>query len=91
MYRQQNLKRRYGISLDDYEAMLSAQNGVCAICHEPPEEDKFLSVDHWHIENVVRGLLCHRCNTGLGLFQEDINRLASAIQYLMSYPSGGYI
>src|SRR6266705_6075811 len=51
-----------GLSVDDYLHLLEKQNGVCAICFRPEKGDKRLAVDHCHVTNVVRGLLCRRCN-----------------------------
>src|SRR5688500_1693885 len=59
------IKINYGITKDDYLAMLERQGGVCATCGNPPT-DKPLCVDHDHTTGVVRGLLCHRCNKALG-------------------------
>lgn len=70
----------YGIDLDDHEAMLREQRGVCAICEDDPETG--LVVDHCHTSGKVRGLLCHSCNIMLGLAKDNINTLLSAIKYL---------
>ena len=83
----QQLARVYGISADDYALLLREQNGVCAICHRPEETwskgvKRYLAVDHDHETKEVRGLLCGRCNPGLGYFQDDILRLEAAIRYL---------
>ncbi len=64
-----------------YNAMLERQAGVCAICAEKPKGGR-LAVDHIHGTETVRGLLCGRCNTALGLFKDDPERLAVAIKYL---------
>jgi hypothetical protein len=53
-----------GISADDYKRLLEAQDGVCALCGNPPKTRR-LSVDHNHRTGTVRGLLCHRCNRAL--------------------------
>lgn len=81
--RDRNLKKRYGITLDDYTGMLEAQNGCCAICgiHEK-HCDKNLAVDHDHETGEVRKLLCQHCNTGLGQFRDNPEFLANAIKYL---------
>jgi len=78
----------YGLSLDDYDVMLKAQNGVCAICgNQETDRDKqtnkvrCLAVDHCHETGEVRGLLCRRCNTGLGLFG-TMSFLLKACSYL---------
>lgn len=84
------LKRSYGLSLAEYDELFAAQNGVCAICACPETykaakspHPKALSVDHDHTTATIRGLLCHRCNVGLGLFNDDILRLRAAIAYLL--------
>lgn len=74
------IEKLYGLSKDDYLALLAAQNDVCAICCGTTE--RALHVDHCHNSGLVRGLLCSNCNTLLGLAQEDIAILARAIEYL---------
>ncbi len=78
-----NLRRFYGISIDTYESMLERQRGVCAICGQPPGERR-LAVDHKHDTGTVRGLLCEKCNRGLGLFRDDQALLRAAADYLDS-------
>jgi hypothetical protein len=75
-----HLKRRYGISRADYAALLARQGGVCAICGKPPE--KTLCVDHCHSTGRIRGLLCRKCNFGLGCYAEDQAALIAALAYL---------
>ena len=84
-----DLRRTFGISLADYNAMLKAQGGTCAICRRP-ETFKLagkarprLSVDHDHQTGKIRGLLCHKCNRGLGNFEDDVKRLLAAGAYLI--------
>lgn len=77
--RNAHLKRRYGISQDDYEKMYAEQGGCCSICKK---HHKTLFVDHCHSSNIVRGLLCSRCNFGLGNFLDSIPNLENAIEYL---------
>lgn len=60
-----SLRQRYGITLADYDAMLKAQGGGCAICAKPPGKRR-LAVDHDHKTGRIRGLLCSGCNTTLG-------------------------
>jgi len=81
------LKRAYGMTVEDYAKMLEKQNGVCAICGKPETHVKngkiaMLAVDHCHSGGHVRGLLCVNCNLGLGYFKDDAGRLESAIRYL---------
>ena len=76
------LTARYGISLADYERMLEAQGGCCAICGTREWGSKGPNVDHDHRTGRVRGILCKGCNTGIGLFDEDPNRMRLAIRYV---------
>lgn len=78
------LKYRFGITASDYQNILLAQNGVCAICgkKETAKGQQLLGVDHNHKTKKVRGLLCHKCNVILGLCHENIDTLTSAIAYL---------
>ena len=78
MERKSRLKQKYGITLEQYQAMAAEQNDLCAICNR----DEPLRVDHDHETGVVRGLLCHGCNTAIGLMNDDVDRLRSAIDYL---------
>src|ERR1700730_8514723 len=64
--RKTRFKTVYGITMDDYDAMLARQGGVCKICRRKPEPEKVLSVDHCHARNKVRELLCSGCNSMLG-------------------------
>lgn len=85
LVRNLHLKRRYGITLDQYKAMLIAQNNVCAICKQPDPQGIDLAVDHNHLTNHNRGLLCGRCNKGIGLLQDSPAILQLAIHYLNLY------
>lgn len=80
--RDARLRRVFGLSSDQYEAMLADQGGGCALCGRTPLPGRSLHVDHHHETGVVRGLLCFRCNAGIGQFREDKLRLADAIVYL---------
>lgn len=82
--RSNRLNRTYGITLEDYKAMYSAQDGKCWICEEskPPNGKGGLVVDHCHTKGHVRGLLCSSCNTGIGKLKESIKSLQRAIEYL---------
>lgn len=86
-YREDNLKRNYGISLADYSSMLQSQGDVCAICERPEEgylrgRLRTLAVDHDHVTGRVRGLLCTHCNRALGSARDDPAILLRAIRYL---------
>ncbi len=83
------LKRKFGITIKQYEDMFKNQKGACAICggvektkHNITKEIRRLSIDHSHKTGKVRGLLCNACNTGLGKFKERYDLLAKAILYL---------
>lgn len=78
-----HLERAYGISIADYERMLAAQGGGCAICRKPPRSEGMrFAVDHDHDTGRIRGLLCHPCNGGLGVFGDSIDGLRRALNYL---------
>jgi hypothetical protein len=81
---ERTLKRKYGVTPDIYEAYLEFQEYSCAICgtHQSKISRK-LSVDHDHRTGVVRGLLCYRCNSILGLSNDSIDTLKRAIDYLV--------
>lgn len=78
------LRRTYGITLQEYDAMLAAQGFVCAICEGECNRSTTgrLCVDHDHATGEVRGLLCFQCNVGLGKFKDDPAILARAMVYL---------
>lgn len=84
--RNTELKKQYGITLDDWEGIHTAQNGVCAICKQAEVDASKryanLAVDHCHTTGKVRGLLCNNCNRALGLFKDDTIVLAAALKYL---------
>lgn len=83
LIRAKNLKRQYGISTEEYVALLIRQEYRCAICKQHQDEFvKPFAVDHNHSTGKIRGLLCGGCNPGLGFFKEDKGRLLAAIQYL---------
>jgi hypothetical protein len=83
-FRRNKLKREYNISTEEYDTMLLEQGYRCSICksESPGLNRKHFSVDHNHITGKVRGLLCHRCNTALGGFLDDIFILEEALTYL---------
>lgn len=82
--KQYRLKYRHGITLEQYEAMLTAQDHKCAICLRYPEDNlkNPWHVDHDHSTGKVRGILCHSCNTALGNFKDDVHLLMRAVEYL---------
>lgn len=80
--RRSHLKRKYGMTLEEYDAMLEAQGGGCFICGRPPREDISLHVDHDHSTGKVRGILCFCCNNALADFQDDPALLRKAAAYV---------
>jgi len=80
------LKRKYGITPEEYDAILERQGGVCAICKAPPGDPRGyrMHVDHAHDDGRVRGILCGPCNQGLGRLGDDVERLRAAIEYLLA-------
>ena len=79
-----HLQRSYGISLKDYDALLDAQGGRCLICQtlDSTPHGRFC-VDHCHKTGKIRGLLCVRCNSGLGHFKDSPDLLLTAAKYLL--------
>ena len=80
--REAYLKRKYGLSIKEYDAMLIGQGGVCKICREAMPDGQRFHVDHDHITGRVRGLLCTACNHGLGNFKDNPMLLIEAYKYL---------
>lgn len=86
------MKYRFGLTMDQYKSLLAIQGGGCAICGGPETGNgrwhgnagklRHFTVDHDHLTDSVRGLLCRRCNRALGLFKDDPNHLLSAFRYL---------
>lgn len=79
------LNNNYGITRNDYDEILERQKGVCAICGSNTsgsERYKNFCVDHNHVTGEIRGLLCQKCNIGLGNFKDSIELLEEAIKYL---------
>jgi len=78
--------KKYGLTVDAYEAQLILQDGKCAICGTLPWANRRLAVDHDHQTGSVRGLLCTPCNAAIGLFKEDANLILVAYEYLKPKP-----
>lgn len=84
----QRLQREYGITLDQYNAILKRQGGRCAICGQHSSVFKTrLSVDHCHKTGLIRGLLCMTCNRALARFKDDDRLLQSAAEYIKRPPA----
>lgn len=89
-----HLRRRYGLTVDQfiaiYESLFEKQGGRCAICgtdvpsryRGKNDKERRFNLDHCHKTQKIRGLLCGQCNTGLGMFGDNIEWLRSAIKYL---------
>lgn len=71
--------RKYGLTAEDFDALVIAQSGLCAICDDQLER---AHIDHCHVEGHVRGILCGNCNRGLGMFKDDPTLLERAAEYL---------
>ena len=81
------LRRKYNITEAEYDALLAAQGGVCAICGKRPGRVR-LGVDHDHATGKVRGLLCVRCNKALGPFEWSVAVLERAAVYMSKIAEG---
>ena len=84
--RRSHLKRKYGITEEQYDAMLEAQDGKCACCGttEPGGTGTF-HVDHCHDSDEIRGLLCKACNIGIGELGDNLDGVWQAMLYLVKY------
>lgn len=76
-------RKKYRLTQARYDALWKLQAGCCAICSQPNPRN----IDHDHETGKVRGLLCRKCNVGLGMFQDDEKRLESAKTYLAHPPA----
>ena len=80
--RNDHLKRKFGITLIEYDTMLAGQNGTCCICKNKCPTGRNLAVDHDHSTGKIRGLLCLHCNRLLGNAKDSLSTLRSAVVYL---------
>lgn len=78
------LKHMYGITAEEWESCFEFQNRSCAICKSTKPNGKYWATDHNHKTGVFRGILCVRCNTGIGLLMESQENLRAAVKYLQS-------
>lgn len=86
------IKSKYNISWQEYLELYEQQQGCCAICGRHESELKLkrnLDIDHNHKTNKVRGLLCNKCNMGLGCFQDNTEVVLNAAAYLYDNKDGG--
>jgi hypothetical protein len=88
-YRSYSLRKRYGITVEQYDQLVAKQNNRCAICQQPEQQTDprygtllELAVDHDHNTGQIRGLLCSACNTAIGKFGDNPETLRAAITYL---------
>ena len=82
--RNKNLRFRYGISVEQWENMFDAQGRKCKICEKHEDTGyKHFVVDHCHTTGAIRGILCNKCNTGLGRFKDCPDELRKAMEYLL--------
>ena len=89
--RKNHLKRAYGLTQESFDDMLHAQGGGCAICGAKQiagEQGTRMVVDHCHLTNQIRGILCDLCNTALGKFEDNVGLLKNAINYLSKAKNG---
>lgn len=85
------IKVMHGITLDQFRILAEKQHGVCAICGDAPNPRGFhrrLAVDHCHTRKVIRGLLCGRCNSGIGQFRDRPDLLRKAAIYVETASTG---
>ena len=94
-YKGYDLKKHYGITLDQYTTLLKEQNGVCAICKQPEfardhrtGKLRSLAVDHNHTTGRIRGLLCTNCNKAVGHLKDDSELARKCEEYLLKYRPG---
>lgn len=76
------LMLKFKISVDAYERMYKEQNGCCAICESLSISGRRMAVDHNHSTGEIRGLLCDKCNRGIGFLKDSIHNLQKAVNYL---------
>jgi hypothetical protein len=89
-HRDHNYRAKYGLRLVEVEALWKAQDGRCAICNEPVSfgGKGGARLDHDHATDKARGILCNRCNCGLGQFRDNPALLAAAAEYVVKYKAG---
>lgn len=81
--REYHLRRRYGVGTNEVLSRLESQGSSCLVCRRPITADT-AHVDHDHVTGKVRGILCFRCNSGMGHFADDPDTLVRAARYLLT-------
>lgn len=74
--------KKLGLTPDDYDELFEKQGGVCAICNREDANGRRLAVDHCHETGKIRGLLCRKCNMGIGLLGDNADLVEKALCYL---------
>ena len=88
--RKSYLRKKYGITIEQYEAMICEHNNVCVICFRSPRGNGSrakLHIDHCHETGKIRGLICPNCNTALGMVEDNTNILKRMIEYVERHKS----
>lgn len=92
-----NLRKNYNLSLEEYRALFTAQQGRCAACGQPERsrsaktnEIHYLAVDHDHDTGKVRALLCRNCNSALGFLDEDPDKIRQLLAYAEQVAGRGW-
>jgi hypothetical protein len=87
-YRNSYYRRRYGLTLSEYESLIKSRS-TCELCGRKPDgrgkNGKWLNLDHCHTDKKVRGLLCRECNVGLGMLRHDPKLLRKAAKYIETH------
>lgn len=76
-----HIKRKYGLEIEEFDALLASQGGGCAVCGGPPNAKNW-HIDHDHRSGKVRGILCNGCNTGIGSMRDDPAIMRAAAEYI---------
>lgn len=84
-HREKRLAALYGLQPGEFERMLEAQQGRCAICSLPLRPGRATNVDHDHSTGRVRALLCTPCNTAIGFMEDDVDRIYRAAEYVAAH------
>lgn len=95
------LRRRYGITYEEYEVVLASQGGACWICGKPPKKRR-LHIDHEHMKKdkkrkpeevraKIRGLLCWQCNTAIAKFKDNAHHMKKASEYVSYWPAQQFL